>query len=337
METAADYGVADYFGLSTFTTGIFRTWYGLGDKSGAVQLAGWLFIVVALLILAERWARRGGRHNPTSGGRPKDLEPARRPWLSTIWCVSPVVIGFVIPTTILLIYAIRVGDPQLGSAFVSFVTNTALVAALGALVAVALALILSYAERLARNSATQLGIQVATLGYALPGALISVGILVPLTIVDRQIAIFMRDVLEISPSLLLTGSVFALVFAYVGRFLTVAFNACSGGLAKIHPNLDAVARSLGATPRRILGEIHLPMISGSVASGLMLVFIDITKELPATLILRPFNFETLATRVYRLASDERIAEASTAALLIVLIGILPSIVLNRTVRERTSE
>ncbi len=337
METAADYGVADYFGLSTFTTGIFRTWYGLGDKSGAVQLAGWLFIVVAMLILAERWARRGERHNPTSGGRAKALESAQRPWLATLWCLIPVVVGFIVPTTILVVYAIRVGDPQLGSEFLSFIGNTALVATLGALVAVALALVLSYAERLSRNPVTQLGIQVATLGYALPGALISVGILVPLTIIDRQIAIWMRDVLEIAPSLLLTGSVFALVFAYVGRFLTVAYNACSGGLAKIHSNLDAVARSLGANPRRILREIHLPMISGSVASGVMLVFIDITKELPATLILRPFNFETLATRVYRLASDERIAEASTAALLIVLIGILPSIVLSRTVKERTSE
>ena len=335
METAADYGVADYFGLSTFTTGIFRTWFGLGDKSGAVQLAGWLFIVVAMLILTERWIRRGARHNPTSSGRARPIEAAKRPRLATIWCALPVAIGFVVPTSILIDYAVRIGDPQLGSEFTGFIANTAIVAALGALVAVALALWLSYAERLSRNRATQLGIQVATLGYALPGALISVGILVPLTSVDRQVAIVMRDVLDVTPSLLLTGSIFALVFAYVGRFLTVAYNACSSGLARVHPNLDAVARSLGARPSRVLRDIHLPIVSGSVASAFMLVFIDITKELPATLILRPFNFETLATRVYRLASDERIAEASTAALLMVLIGILPSIVLSRTVRERS--
>ena len=154
---------------------------------------------------------------------------------------------------------------------------------------------------------------------------LAVGVLLPMTLVDRNLADFLSDLVGEPVGLLLTGSVFALVFVYVARFLTVAYNSTQTGMAQLHPQLDAVARTLGSGPGRLLRRIHVPLLRPAVLSGLLLVFIDVVKELPATLILRPFNFETLATRVYRLASDERLAEASTAALIIVAIGLLPTI------------
>ena len=184
---------------------------------------------------------------------------------------------------------------------------------------------LNYAARLRRGRWLNLGVRLATLGYALPGMVLAVGVLLPLTYIDRALAHFLTESLGRPVGLLLTGSIFALVLVYVARFLTVAFNGTQTAMHQLHPQLDAVARTLGNTPARVLRRVHLPLLRPAVLSGLLLVFIDVMKELPATLILRPFNFETLATRVYRLASDERLSEASTAAVIIVALGLLPTI------------
>ncbi|MDE0009047.1 MAG: ABC transporter permease subunit, partial [Gammaproteobacteria bacterium] len=192
-----------------------------------------------------------------------------------------------------------------------------------------LALWLVSAQRASSGPVTRFSVRMATLGYALPGAMLAVGLLVPLTAFDKTVAGFLARNFDLQVGLLLTGTAAALVFAYLARFLTVAYNSCHAGMERVHQNLDAVARSLGATPGRVLREVHTPLMRGAVATALLLVFIDVLKELPATLILRPFNFETLATRVYRLASDERLAEASTAALAIVAMGTLPALLLVR--------
>ena len=251
------------------------------------------------------------------------------------------------PVLVLGRYAIVAGDPLLGRGFGEFVRASFTVAGITAVLATALALWLAYSERLSRRAAivsrasvltgaaaTGVAVRVATLGYALPGAVLAVGVLVPLTIVDKTLARFLAAQLGWHAGLLLTGTAAALVFAYLARFLTVAYNACHGGLERIHPRLDDAARSLGARPRRVLAEVHLPLLRGAAASAALLVFIDVMKELPATLLLRPFNFETLATRVYRLASDERLAEASTAALAIVLVGVLPALLLGYSLARR---
>ena len=329
MEAVADYGVVEYFGVATFTTGIFRTWFAMGDRGAALQLAAWLFSVSAILILAERAARRGRVGNPL--GRSAAATPAAlngwRAAMATIGCSLPVVLGFLVPLASLARYALLVGDPLLGRGFGDFVGASAGVAGASALLAIVLALTLAYAERLSRSPVTALAVRTATLGYALPGAMLAVGLLVPLTALDKSLARWLNAHFDLGVGLLLTGTIAALVFAHVARFLTVAYNACHSGLEKIHLRLDDAARSLGAGPGRVLREVHVPLMRGAVASGILLVFIDVMKELPATLILRPFNFETLATRTYRLASDERLAEASTAALTLLLLGVVPAILL----------
>ena len=199
-----------------------------------------------------------------------------------------------------------------------------------------LALVLAYSGRLSRGYTTPLAIRAATLGYALPGAILALGVLAPLTALDKALAGLLQTHFDLRTGLLLTGTAAALVYAYAARFLTVAYNACQGGMEKIHTRLDEAARALGATPGRVLREVHAPLLRGAAASAVLLVFIDAMKELPATLILRPFNFETLATRVYRLASDERLGEASTAALAIVAVGAVPALLLAISTRRRAA-
>ena len=336
MEAVADYGVVDYFGVSTFTTGIFRTWFALGDRIAALQLAACLFVVAALLVFAEHAARRGRFSNPVARDVAAPLIPIRgiRAAVASIGCALPVILGFVVPVAVLVGHAVDVGDPLLGRGFGRFIVNSFGVAGATAVVALALALWLAHSQRVGRERFTGIAIRGATLGYALPGTVVAVGVLVPLAVVDRAVARFAVTHLDLDLGLVLTGTVAALVFACVVRFLTVAYNTCHGGLEKVHLLLDDAARTLGAGPRRVLRRVHVPLMRGAIASALLLVFIDVMKELPATLILRPFDFETLATRVYRLASDERLAEASTAALVIVLVGVLPVVLLNLSAMRR---
>jgi iron(III) transport system permease protein len=333
METIADYGVADYFGVSTLTAGIFRTWLGMGEPVAAAQIAAVLFLFATLLVALERMSRTGTVANPLG----RDVAAGRIPLagakslFALLACALPVVMGFVLPASVLAHYAITVGDPLIGMQFVSFATNSLSVAAIAAMIATAIALFLAYAERRDATAMNRFFIRFATLGYALPGAMVAIGILAIASAVDVRIAVFMRDTLNIEPRLLLGGTVAGLIFAYVVRFLTAAFNSTQAGLEKIHTTLDDAARMLGAGPRRVLSAVHLPLLRGPLLAGFLLVFIDVMKELPATLLLRPFNFETLATRTYRLASDERLAEASTSALLIVALGLIPTILLSLSI------
>lgn len=329
METVADLGVAEYFGVPTFTTGIFRTWFALGDLSAALQLAGWLFLVVAVLVLAEHYGRRGRFDNPAQRGAPAPRRrlTGGRALLASAGCALPLALGFAMPALVLGRHALTTGDPLWGRGFGAFVGASFGVAGATALIATALALALAYSVRLNSGAATGVAVRLATLGYALPGAVLAVGVLVPLTALDKPLARFLNARFDADVGLLLTGTAAALVFACVARFLTVAYNACHGGLEKVHRRLDDVAYTLAAGPARVLREVHFPLLRGAAASAVLLVFVDVLKELPATLILRPFNFETLATRAYRLASDERLAEASTAALAIVLVALVPTIML----------
>lgn len=340
METVADFGVVEFFGIATFTTGIFRTWYAMGDQLAAMQLAAWLFLVVLVLVLVEYFARRGRVANPT-GHLPAPRQVQLRGWVGAAACLAcllPVLFGFVLPFYLLISHHLAAGDPLLGRNFIDFVFNSFKVAGVAALIATVFALVLGYnqrAQKVHHSTPLQLAhlgnfaIRLSALGYALPGAVLGLAVLVPLSGIDRWLATLLRDQFGIQSGLLLTGTIAGLVFALVVRFLTVAYNAIDSGLTQVSPQLDAVGRSLGARPSRLLREVHLPLLRPAVLTGALLVFIDVLKELPATLILRPFNFETLATRAYRLASDERIAEASTAALLIVLLGLVPTLLVLR--------
>lgn len=330
METISDFGVVDYFAVPTLTTGIFRTWFSLGDPVSAAQIAAWLFIFAIALVFLEMASRRGRVANPMArdiGSQPRRLSGLAAAG-AILACALPVLLGFIVPAIVLARYALIAGDPLLGRSFFDFAWNSISIAAVAAALATLLALLLCYGERLRPTRFNRISIRLATLGYALPGAMIAIGILTLSTDIDRLLGDTLTDMFGMSPGLLLTGSVAGLIFAYIARFLTAAYNTTQSGLEKIHPTLDAAARVLGAPPRRVLSAVHVPLLRGALASAALIVFIDVMKELPATLLLRPFNFETLATRTYRLAADERIAEASTAALTIVLLGILPTILLS---------
>ncbi len=341
METLADFGVADYFAIPTFSTGLFRTWFALGDRGAAMQLAGVMLIFVIVLVTLEAATRRG---QVTSGDRLSAGDPpfqlkGSHAIFANLACSVPVLLGFVIPMAMLISNVLEERDSQSLSTFSGFITNSVGTAGLTAGLASIIAIVLAYAARQARpdrasGQAVIFGVQVSTLGYALPGALLAVGLLAPLGVVDQSLTRFARDGLGWSGGLILSGTIALLIYALIVRFLTVSYNSVSAGMAKIAPSIDAAARSLGASPSALVRRVHFPLLAPQIAVSASLVFVDVMRELPATLILRPFNFETLATRVYRLASDERIVEASSAALVIVLIGLIPVFVLNAERGER---
>ena len=330
METVADYGVVEHYGVQTFTTGIFRTWFAMGSPSGALQLAACLFVIAALLVTLEEMSRKGQLANPVAAV-PAELEALSgwRSLLASLICLIPVVIGFIVPVTALLLDAVAEGDALDVTRLVSLISNTLLVALIAAGICVAAAVWLAYASRRTEQPFIRSGIRLATLGYAIPGMVLAVGLLQPLATFDRSLALFILESFETNIGLLMTGSLGGLVLVYVARFLTVAFNNVQSNLIQVNARYDEVAATLGASPSRILRRIHLPLLLPGLGTALLVVFVDVIKELPATLVLRPFNFDTLATRVFRLASDERLAEASTAALLIVLLGLIPTLFLTK--------
>ncbi len=330
METLADFGVVDYFAIPTFSTGIFRTWIAMGEKVAAMKLAAVMLVFVFALVGFESLSRRGRFDSGTAHGKVTRMRLSRgKGMLAFVYCLLPVLFGFIIPLAVLTSYTLTGGDQLLGRGFTGYVLNSVSVAVMAAVLATGLALLLAYTQRLSDNPGTRAAIRISTLGYALPGLLLAIGLLGPIAGYDRALTAFAADTFGWSGGLILTGTVALLVYAYIIRFLTVSFNSVTGGLQGISPAMDAAARSLGASPRGVVRRIHLPLLRPSLAAAMLLVFVDVMRELPATLILRPFNFETLATRVYRLASDERLTEASTAALTIVLVGLVPVLLLDR--------
>ncbi len=334
METVADFGTVSFFGVQTFTTGIVRTWFSLGDRVAAAQLSTALLCVVLAVLLAERWSRGRARYYHTSGryrSLPGYALSGRRAGLAFGFCLFPVVVGFLLPGAILLDMSIEAGDSQLGPRFLSLVFNSFTLAAVAAVLAVLVAVIMAYGLRLDPGPMTVAANRIAAMGYAVPGTVIAVGVLIPFALFDNAVDGWMRARFGLSTGLLLTGTIAALVFAYLVRFLAISLNTVEASLGKIKPSMDDAARSLGAGAGGALLRVHAPIMWGSLLTAGLLVFVDVMKELPATLIMRPFNFDTLAVQAYNLASDERLTEASTASLAIVAVGVLPLILLSRTI------
>jgi len=331
METLADFGTVQYFAVDTFTTGIYRTWFGMGSLATAAQLAAVLLLVVFVVLMLERLARGRARfHLSARGERPQVLFALTGPRAvgAQLACALPVLFGFALPTGVLGSMALRGGDARAGAVFGQLAVHSFALAATAAVLAGLIAFLLAYALRVAPNAVTRLATRVAVLGYAVPGAVIAVGILLAFGGIDRAIDQGAQASVGHSVGLVLSGSVVALILAYLVRFLAAGFNPVEASLTKIAPSLDEASRTLGHGPGSTLLRIHLPLLRGGLLTAAMLVFVEVLKELPATLVVRPFNFDTLAIRVYRLASDERLAEASTAALTIVGVGLLPVIVLS---------
>ena len=330
METLNDFGTVQYFGVSTFTTGIYRTWLGMGERAAAAQLAAFLMLFILILIVLERWSRRQARYYQSANSQqqlPKYRLGFVRGFLSWVACFVPIALGFLIPAVYLLQMTINNLSDTLDNDFWDLAKNSFICAIATAIIAMIVSLILAYGQRLQSNLAMRTSVRVAAMGYAIPGSVIAVGTLIPLGSFDNAVDAWMRSHFNISTGLLLSGTVFTLIFAYLVRFLAVAFSSVESSLNKITPNLDDASRSLGYGATSTLIKVHTPLMWGGLLTSTMLVFVDVMKELPATLVIRPFNFDTLAIRVYQYASDERLIEASAPALAIVLVGIIPVILL----------
>jgi iron(III) transport system permease protein len=339
METIADYGTVAYFGVRTFSTGIYQAWFAMQDRAAAAQLALCLLAFALLLAALER-AERGQARSDMRGGRGPGFErqalPGPRGWVASFFCLVPVLVGFLLPVVILGEMAMDSGQ-RLDARYLGFVANSLTLAGIAAAVTVVGAVLVAFRARMRPGRSSRLLVLGAGLGYAVPGGVIAVGLLVPFAGLDNLIDAWARETLGVSTGLLFTGSIWLMVLAYMARFMAVALNSFDAGLATVSPRMDAVARTLGRSPLQVLGTVHLPILKGSVLTGLLIVFVDVMKELPATLIMRPFNFDTLAVQAHRLASDERLNQAAVPSLVIVAIGLLPVVLLCRSIAAQGRE
>lgn len=337
METLNDFGAVDYFAVRTLTSGVFSVWLESSNAGGAAQISCVMLVFVLALLGLEQAGRKGRRFHAMSG-RHRPIEPerlSRRAGLAaTALCAFPLLFGFALPIGVLASHAIGRPENWLDPEFAGAFMRTLALAGTAAGVSVAAGLFLAFGARRSAAAAPRMIARATMIGYAAPGAVLAVGVLIPLAALDRTIHYASLDLFGVGTGLLLTGSAAAVVFAYVVRFNAIAYGALDSAFARVTPSMDMAARTLGATPGGALRRVHLPMISGSMITAGMLIFVDAVKELPATLILRPFNFSTLATHVYDYASREHLEEAAPAALAIVAVGLAPVAILIRGGADR---
>ena len=334
METLADYGTVQYFGVSVFTTGIFRTWFGLGNSLAAAQLSALLLVFVAVFLYLEKRSRRQARFHHTSNRYSSLMQQQLNKGsglCALVSCVTPVLLGFIIPLLLLINLALDTYSEVLGKDFYLLLFNSLLLAFATAILALLIALFMAYSNRNSASSINRFMVRFVSMGYAIPGTVIAVGVLIPFAWFDNTLDAFLTEYFNISSGLLISGTVVILIFAYLTRFLAISINTVEAGLIKIKPSMDEVAKTIGMSPISIIKRIHMPMMRGSLLTALLLVFIDVLKELPVTLILRPFNFNTLAVRTYELANEERLADAAVPALAIVLAGVIPVIMISNSI------
>jgi len=335
METLNDFGTVDYFAVKSLSAGIYDAWLNMGNLGAAAQIASLMMLFVVLLISLERIAR--ARQRQFSGSdRFRSIErfrlsPARQ-LMATLACALPVVLGFAIPFIVLGSYALRRLDQFAEPGFIANAVHSFTLSALAAALTVVIAVVLAYSKRLyPQQRSLTVAARFSSLGYALPGAVLAIGVIIPLAAFDNSVDAFMQHHFGFGTGLLLSGTPFAIVFAYSVRFLAVSTGSVESSLAKVTPSMDMASRSLGLNPLQTLRRVHLPLIRGGLLTAVLVVFVDSMKELPATLILRPFNYDTLATYVYQYASDEMLETSALSAMLIVLVGIVPVILLSRTI------
>jgi iron(III) transport system permease protein len=337
METMADFGAVSHFAVDTFTVGIYKAWLGYGDRSAAVQLALVLLVLVMAVLAGER-TLRGRRRFATRNERaaPRDPEPLRgaAAWCASLVCALPVVLGFLLPIAVLVRLAWREGEVHAWGRYADAALTTFATSAAAALIVMVVALALAASARLAGGRWIPRLVRFAALGYAVPGAVLAIGILIPLARFDNWLDAWTERVFGVDLGLLLTGSVTALLYAYLVRFLAIGLNLTEAGYQRITPSMDDAARALGVGGWRLAWRVHAPLLRGPVLVGALLVFVDALKELPATIALRPFDFHTLATQAYDLARDERLGEAAVPSLAIVAVAILPALLASRTLGRR---
>lgn len=331
METLNDIGAVEFFGVRTLTVAVYDTWLDRNSLSGAAQIACVMLLFVFALLVIERTLRAGRRFHHTTG-KYRDLqEDSLRGWravLATIACALPVLFGFVLPAAVLLHDAFVHVAAGLAPEFWEAALNSLMLAAAAAVLAVGFAVVLAYARRQTRSKLIQAATTLPAISYAIPGTVLAIGLLIPLAGFDNSIDALMRSLFGLSTGLVLSGTAFAIILAYTIRFLAASLGAVEAGLSKVSRNIDAAARTLGSTISETLLKVHLPLLRPALGAAALLVFVDSMKELPATLLLRPFNFDTLATQVFTLVSLYRYEEAGLSALTIVLVSLAPVFLLH---------
>lgn len=335
METLNDIGAVEYLGVNTLTFAIYDTWLNRGSLAGAAQIAAVMLVFVVLMILAERHARRsqrfaGGKTTTTVHDAARVQLQGVRKWLATLFCILPVAAGFLIPAFVLGGYALKRLDVLFTTRVLSALWNTVLVGCATAAIAVTLAFVLAYSARVGRNGFTALAARSAAFGYAVPGTVLAIGVLIPLAALDNSISALARQAFGIQPGLIMSGTMFAIVYALTARFLTMAEGTVEAGFHKLPVSLDHAARTLGRTGGQTLRAILIPAMRPAVLTAALLVFIETIKELSATILLRPFNFNTLATLVYEDASRSQVPDAAVPALIIIVAGLVPVVMVSRS-------
>ena len=332
METIADFGTVAYFSVRTFSTGIYTSFVSLADRSAAAQLALGLLAFALLLALLERQSRGAARFE--NGKRIERMARIQLTgwsrWAATVLCAVPVLLGVLIPVVALTLMAFDSEQNLLSRRYIGFLTNSITLAGIAAVLTVGAAVLLGSYNRIRKNRTSQAALYVGRLGYAVPGGVIAVGLLVPFARFDNALDAWMEATFGISTGLLITGSIWLLIGAYMIRFMAAAIGAYEGGITQVSANIDAASRVLGQTAAGTIRRVHIPMLTPSLLTALLVVFVDVMKELPATLIIRPFNWDTLAVQAHRLAADERLEGAAVPSLVIVAVGLIPVILLCRT-------
>lgn len=324
METVADYGTVQHFGVQTLTTGVFSTWLTGNNAGGAAQIAGVILMLILLLLALERISRRNARfYRLSKSTRPIAPQPLSGlwGWAATGFCALPFAMGFVLPVLVMLGHALKRPDVWVAPGLLPALGNTVLVGGIAAALTVLAALFLVYGTRMIGRDLARMVLPATLLGYAAPGAVLALGLLVPLAVLDHWVADGMLWMTGYDPGLIITGTSAAIVLAYFVRFFGIAQGALDAAFGRVSPSLPMAARSLGRSAGGALRGVYLPLMKGSVTTALLVVFVDCVKELPATLLLRPFNFNTLSTRVFELASLEKLGEAAPAALLVMAVGL----------------
>jgi len=324
METLSDFGAVQHFALPTFTTGIFRTWLGMYDLTTAMQLASILLFVICIVLYFERYQRSKQRYSAAGVKSEKLISTKLKgiySYLAALFCFLPIFFGFVVPVIELITWATAI-DNTFNNDFISSSFNTLFLAFLAALITSGIALILNFNARIhAKRSSEEMN-NFISMGYAVPGLILAIGITQLLTYIDYIL---------FNTGLIITGSLIGLIFAYVIKSYALSNNVIQSNYKQVSTDIDDSARTLGSNKRKLLFDIHLPLLKTGLLTSFLLVVSEVVKELPATLILRPFNFDTLAVNVYLLASEERMYEAAFPALFIILIGLIPIYFLSKMI------
>lgn len=334
METMNDFGTVSYFAVYTLSNGLYDMWLNQGNLAAAAQIALVMMIFIVLFIVLEKFARRKQKHYSVSElgfSRQKTQLKGIKKWLAFSFLFAILFAGFLLPFAILLRHSIVYFSVSFSQDFLKHTYNSLLLSGLTAFFAVVFSVLLAYGKRLAERKNVQIAVYLASLGYALPGVVLGIGILIPFSNLDTLLNFLSDKIFGIETGAIFAASFMGLVFALITRFLAVALGSVDASLGKITPSLDMAGRSLGARPFKLLRKIHLPLMRVGLLTGILIVFVDVMKELPATLILRPFGFDTLATHVYQYASDELLEESALPALLVVAVGVLPIILLSRSI------